>query len=102
MATPLFTPIKDRVLVDLIDRGERVVGGIIVPDDDFTERGIMPRKAVVVAVGRKAAEEDGLKPGDHVIIGHGDWTRGFMVPFSDGKSRRCWATESSRILTVIE
>jgi hypothetical protein len=53
-------------------------------------------------VGRKAAEEDGLKPGDHVIIGHGDWTRGFMVPFSDGKSRRCWATESSRILTVVE
>ena len=91
----------DKVLVDIIDRGEKKTSsGIIVLDDDFKESGIRPRYAVVLASG-PIAREDGLEPGDTVIILHGDWSRKIMdAEFDDGTKRGVWMTESSRILAV--
>lgn len=99
-ATPMIRPIGDRILVDIIDRGQTKINGLIIPDDDFKERGIKPRRGVVLALGPKANNE-GIQIGDTVLMGHGDWTRSFDVPFTDGSLRRCWFTDESKVMMVL-
>lgn len=96
----LVRPTKNRVFVDIYDRGEsRLRSGLIIKDDDFSERGIRPREARVLAIGRDVKD---IKIGDIVLIPHGDWTRKFLVPTSNGEPMSAWATEEDRILTIIE
>ena len=40
-----ITPLPDKVLVEMIKKGERKVGSIIVLDDDGKREGIRPRWA---------------------------------------------------------
>jgi co-chaperonin GroES (HSP10) len=96
----LIRPIRNKVIVDIIDQGEDIVKGIIRLSDDFKESGIRPREAVVLAVGPDA--EDDLEIGQHILIPHGDWTRKFKVPCEDGSTKWVWATESERVLMVLE
>ena len=75
--------ICDHVLIDGLETfAERVVNGLIIPNEDQTERGIRPRWAHVFKVG---PEHDSVKPGDWVLVKHGSWTRGTMI---DGKVYR--------------
>lgn len=70
-------PTKNNVLVTGMEFGERfTTGGLIIPGDDRTERGIHPRWALVVAVGPK---QDAIKPGEWILVDHGRWTHGLDV-----------------------
>lgn len=85
-----FTPIKKAVFVTDLDRGpHRTAGGILLPDDDMTERGIRPRWGRVWAVG---PEVDDLVPGDWVYVEHGRWTLGIDFELPDG-TVRVWRVE---------
>lgn len=64
--------LHQKVLVSDLEQGVAVSqGGIIIPDDDMTERGIRERWAKVWAVG---PEVDDLKPGEWVLLKHGRWS----------------------------
>jgi chaperonin GroES len=64
-------PLRDRVLVRRLEKGEEKVGGIIVPDTAKEK----PQQAEVVAVGSGRILEDGkrvpltVKAGDKVLLG---------------------------------
>lgn len=95
----LARPTATKVFVDIVDRGSKVSrAGIVLPDDDFTERGIRPRVALVLAVGPDVVD---VAVGDHVLIPHGDWTRKFKAPSSDGPID-AWMTEESKIEAIVE
>jgi len=67
------TPLKGQVLVDQFKKGERLIGKIIIRDDNGTSRGIRPRWARVYSVGEGVTD---VKPGQWIYIKHGKWTRG--------------------------
>ena len=64
-------PVHDRVLVRRIDTGEKVRGGILIPDSAREK----PQEAEVFAVGPGKVNEEGsrlpmdVKKGDRVLIG---------------------------------
>tara|TARA_B100000989_G_scaffold187470_1_gene141088 strand:- start:26963 stop:27292 length:330 start_codon:yes stop_codon:yes gene_type:complete len=67
-------PLRNRVIVRHIEKGQqKTKGGIIIPDDDRQERGIRPRWAQVYKVGSEITE---VKEGQWVCIEHGRWGRG--------------------------
>ena len=68
-------PLRDRILVRNIQKGiQKTAGGILLPDDNATERGIHPRWARVYAVG---SDIDYVKVGQWVLMEHGRWSEGF-------------------------
>jgi chaperonin GroES len=64
-------PLHDRVLVQRLEQGEQVRGGIIIPDSAKEK----PQEAKVIAVGPGKVQENGerspldVKKGDKVLIG---------------------------------
>jgi co-chaperonin GroES (HSP10) len=93
-------PLRDRVLVCDMEHGSRTLAsGLIVPDDNGTERGIHPRWCTVYAVGSEITE---VKPGDRVLISHGRWTRGVQVQNPDGTKLVVRMVESDAIMLVQE
>lgn len=64
-------PLADRVLVERIEEGEEIKGGIIIPDSAKEK----PQEAKVIALGTGAVDKDGkkipfsVKVGDKVLIG---------------------------------
>lgn len=90
--------IRDTVLVKNIERGlEKSRGGIILPDDNMTERGIKPRWAEVYAVG---PEQQDVKVGDFILIEHARWTRGLPVELPTGESFYLHKVENESILLI--
>jgi co-chaperonin GroES (HSP10) len=75
-------PLTDHVIVMDMSFKERIVGSIILPNDDGKSSGIRPRWAEVYAVG--PTQKD-IKPGDFVLVEHGRWTRGIEVEDETGK-----------------
>jgi hypothetical protein len=72
---PKIQPLNQDVLVyDMYFGEQTTLAGIIILDDDKTDRGIHPRWAKVYAVGPKNNTD--LKPGHWVLIPHGRWSRG--------------------------
>ena len=71
MASINVRPLKDRILVKLIDEDEMAPGGIIIPDT-ARER---PQQGEVVSVGKGAILKDGTRQpmdvevGDRVLFG---------------------------------
>lgn len=77
-------PLHDKIFFSLFDSGEKKTrAGIIVIDDDFTERGLRARKALVLASGGWA-REIGVLPGQTVLISSLEWTRSFDAPTLTG------------------
>jgi co-chaperonin GroES (HSP10) len=75
MSNPILQPLNQDILVYDMYFGEQVTkSGVILLDDDKTDRGIHPRWAKVYAVGPK--NRTPLKPGDWILVEHGRWTRG--------------------------
>jgi co-chaperonin GroES (HSP10) len=75
-------PLTDHVIVMDMNFKERIVGSIILPNDDGKSSGIRPRWAEVYAVG--PLQKD-IKVGDYVLVEHGRWTRGIEVEDETGK-----------------
>jgi hypothetical protein len=65
---------KDVLVYDMYFGEQKTSAGIILMDDDKTDRGIHPRWAKVYAVGLE--NDSGLQPEYWVLIEHGRWSRG--------------------------
>ena len=75
--TGTFKPLHAGVLVRQMKFDQITTkGGIIIPGDDGELRGIHPRWAEVIAVGR---EQDDVQVGQWVLVAHGRWSRGFTL-----------------------
>ena len=78
-----ITPLKNKVLVKTIEKGQQITkGGIIIPDDDGKDRGIRPRWAEVYRVGEGI---DFVQEGQWVLIEHGRWSKGFTLDDGTGQ-----------------
>ena len=64
-------PLHDRVIVQRLDEGEQMIGGIIIPDTAKEK----PQQGKVIAVGKGKVEKDGkvtpldVKEGDTILFG---------------------------------
>lgn len=78
-----------RVLVDEILRGAREFGEskIVLLDDNGKGDGIRPRWCRVYSVG---SDIDRIKPGDWILVKHGNWTRGMNLFDDDGNKMTVW------------
>ena len=77
-------PIRDHIIaINMDSEDEKIVNGIIIPNETGIERGIHPRKAYVCAVG---PDQIDIKEGQWILVEHGRWTR--AVKLEDGKVYR--------------
>ena len=64
-------PLHDRLIIQRLDEGEQIIGGIIVPDSAKEK----PQRGTVVATGQGKVREDGsrqppdVKDGDTILFG---------------------------------
>lgn len=76
-------PLSDHVIVSDMVFDQRIsTGGIIIPGDNGTTKGIRPRWGCVYAVG---PEQKDVKVGQWVLVAHGRWTRGIEIEDEEGK-----------------
>jgi len=71
-------PLDGRVIVHNMEKGERMIGKIILRDDNSSSRGIRARWAQVFKVGEGI---DDIKEGQWILIEHGRWSR--ALDFND-------------------
>ena len=82
--------LKGKVLVTDLERGSRVVRGIIIPDDNGKSEGIRPRWGRVYSVGEDIVD---IKVGQWILIENGRWTRMLKVKGDDGIDTQLWGVE---------
>ncbi len=64
-------PLHDRILVQRLEEGEQMIGGIIIPDTAKEK----PQQGKVIAVGNGKVKDDGtripldVKAGDRILFG---------------------------------
>lgn len=76
-------PLKSHIIVTDMNFEVRLSqGGIILPGDNGTTKGIRPRWARVYAVG---PEQKNVRVGQWILVAHGRWTRGLDIEDEDGK-----------------
>jgi co-chaperonin GroES (HSP10) len=81
----IFRPVKDNVFVTHLDSGpHKTPGGILLPDDNMTERGIHQRWGKVWRIG---PEVEGITVGDWVLVEHGRWTNEIEMELTEGVIR---------------
>lgn len=79
-----LSPIRNRVIVSNMHFGEQISrGGIILTDDNGSNRGIYPRWGQVHAKGPE--NQDEYTVGDWVLVEHGRWTRGVDMDEGSGE-----------------
>ena len=72
-----FTPLHDGVLVRAMKFDEvKTKAGIIIPSDDGVAKGVHPRWAEVITIGK---EQEDVTVGQWVLVAHGRWSRGFTL-----------------------
>lgn len=77
-----FRPLRNTVFVTDLERGPgKTAGGIIIPDDNVTERGIRARWGKVYAVGPEVTD---IVPGQWVLTSHGRWTERMTLSMESG------------------
>lgn len=85
-----FRPLKDHVFVTDLDSGpHRTAAGILIPDDNMTERGVRPRWARVWCVGPDVSE---IAPGEWVLVEHARWTTAIELELPE-HTVRMWRIE---------
>lgn len=95
--TSEFKPLHDKIFVSDLEAGVRLTrGGLIIPDDNMSERGVHSRWGKVYSVGD---EVDYVKPGEWVLIEHGRWTTGIDL-LINGEMIKVWHIENKSILLV--
>ena len=83
MTAKTVNALPGRVLVSDIQRGERQIGRIILPNDNGKSSGIRSRWAEVFDVGEGVND---IQKGDWILVDHGRWTRGVKInPASDAE-----------------
>jgi chaperonin GroES len=71
MAAKAFTPLHDRILVERLEEGETLRGGIIIPDSAKEK----PQQGKVISVGKGKSNDEGkvfpldVKAGDTILFG---------------------------------
>jgi hypothetical protein len=84
-----YRALPHRVLVTDMQMGERMIGSIILMNDDGRTEGIRSRWAKVYDVGQGV---DDVKVGEWILIQHGRWTRGVKIKEGD-KEITLWQVE---------
>lgn len=79
-----------RVLVTDLERGSRIVSGIIIPDDNGKSEGIRPRWGRVYSIGEGVQD---IREGQWILIENGRWTRMLKVKQEDGTEIQLWGVE---------
>jgi len=75
--------LRDHVIVTDMNFETRLsTGGIIIPGDNGTTKGIRPRWGHVYAVG---PEQKDISVGQWILVAHGRWTRGLDIEDENGK-----------------
>lgn len=82
--------LKNKVLVTDLERGSRVINGIILPDDNGKSEGIRPRWGKVYSVGEGVED---ICPDQWILIEHGRWTRMLKVKQTDGSDLQVWGVD---------
>lgn len=95
--TEQFIPLKGKIFVSNLEHGMRLTrGGLILPDDNMTDRGVHARWGKVFAVGD---DVDYLSLGEWVLVKHGRWTTGIDLEIN-GTVTRIWGIEPESIELV--
>ena len=85
-----FTPYKDKVFVKNLDHGPQVTAaGVIIPDDNMTNRGIRARWGQVWAIGPDVKD---LDVGQWILIEHGRWTERMTIE-TEQETVEVWQVE---------
>ncbi len=87
-----------RVLVTELERGSRIVRGIIIPDDNGKSEGIRPRWGKVFSVGTGVND---IVPGQWVLVENGRWTRMLKVKQEDGTDIQLWGIEYPKSVLLV-
>ena len=82
--------LKGKVLVSDLERGSRMIKGIIIPDDNGKSEGIRPRWGKVYSVGEDITD---IVPGQWILIENGRWTRMLEVKEDNGSKVQLWGVE---------
>jgi co-chaperonin GroES (HSP10) len=86
-----------KILVSDLERGARVVNGIIIPDDNGKSSGIRPRWGKVHSVGDGIDEID---VGQWILVEHGRWTRMFEIKDKEGTKIQLWGVDPESAILV--
>ncbi len=73
---------KDIIVTDMIFDERISRGGIIIPNDNGTSKGIRPRWGQVYAIG---PNQQDVMVGQWICVAHGRWTRGLDIEDESGK-----------------
>lgn len=90
--------LKGKVLVSNLERGSRVVNGIIIPDDNGKSEGIRPRWGQVYSVGTDVTE---ISEGQWILIENGRWTRMLKVKEDNGTDVQLWGVEWPKSVLLV-
>lgn len=82
--------LKGKVLVTDLERGSRIINGIIIPDDNGKSEGIRPRWGKVYSVGEDIID---IVPDQWILIENGRWTRMLKVKEDDSTETQVWGVE---------
>lgn len=81
-----------------MEKGDKLSkGGIIVLDDNGSDRGIRPRWCKVYKVGSKI---DYLQEGEWILVAHGRWTWPVNCTTADGTTHQIQRVDTKDILGV--
>jgi len=90
--------LRGKVLVTDLERGARVVSGIIIPDDNGKSEGIRPRWGKVYSVGEDITA---IRPGQWILIENGRWTRMVKITEDDGTEIQFWGVEYPKSVMLV-
>ena len=91
-------PLRDKVILTNLERGERLShGGIFILDDDGKDAGIRTRWAQVYAIG---PDQKDVAVGDWVLMQHGRWTVGADIKLKGSDAFRFWRADTEGMLGV--
>ena len=82
--------LNGKVLVTELERGSRIINGIIIPDDNGKSEGIRPRWGKVYSVGTDITE---VQPGQWVLVENGRWTRTLKIKQDNGEYVQVWGID---------
>lgn len=82
--------LKGKVLVTNLERGSRIINGMIIPDDNGKSEGIRSRWGQVYAVGEDITD---ISPGQWVLIENGRWTRMLKVKDESNTEVQIWGVD---------
>lgn len=90
--------LKGKVLVTGLEKGSRIVNGIIIPDDNGKSEGIRPRWGRVYATGD---DVNSITVGQWVLIENGRWTRMLQVKEDNGTTTQLWGIEWPKSVLLV-